>query len=60
MLEQTGLSQTLAGSDRDLWERALTWLEKLHPVVNYNEAGTEETGLDTEEQDNRENQSCFI
>ena len=42
----------LAGSDRDLWESALTSLEKLHAVANDNEAGTEETGLDTVEKDN--------
>ena len=46
LLEQTLPSQTLAGSNRDLWERALTSLEELHAVAN-NEAGTEETGLDT-------------
>ena len=42
----------LAGSDRDLWESALKSLEKLHAVANDNEAGTEETGLDTVEKDN--------
>ena len=53
LLEQTLPSQTLAGSDRDLWETALTSLEELHAVANDSEAaGTEETGLDTVEKDN--------
>ena len=42
----------MAGSDRDLWEGALASLEKLHAVANDKEAGTEETGLDTVEEDN--------
>ena len=42
----------LARLDRDLWERALPSLEELHAVANDNEAGTEETGLDTVEKDN--------
>ena len=48
-----------AGSDRDLWERALTSLEELYALANDNEAGTEETGLDIVEKDN-ENQICLI
>ena len=42
----------MAGSDRDLWERALTLLKELHAVANDNEVGTEETGLDTVEKGN--------
>ena len=41
----------LAESDRDLLETALTSMEELHAVANDNEAGTEETGLDTVEKD---------
>ena len=41
LLEQTLPLQMLTGSDRDLWERALTSLEKLHAVANDNEAATE-------------------
>ena len=52
LLEQTLPSQTLAGSDRDLWKTALTSLEELNAVANDNKAGTEETGLDTVEKDN--------
>ena len=45
LLEQILPSQTLAGLDRDLWEKALTSLEELHTVANDSEAaGTEETG----------------
>ena len=39
----------LAGSNRDIWERAITSLEELHAVANDNKAGTEETGLVTVE-----------
>ena len=60
LLEQTLPSQKLAGSDRDLWERALTSLEELHAVANNNETGTEETGLDTVEKITGESQSCLI
>ena len=42
----------LAGSNRDIWERAITSLEKLHAVANDNKAGTEETGLVTVEKNN--------
>ena len=41
----------MVGSERDLWEKALTQLEDLHAVANDNEAGTEGTGLDTGEKD---------
>ena len=41
----------MVGSERDLWEKALTQLEDLHAVANDNEAGTEGTGLDTVEKD---------
>ena len=50
----------MAGSDRDLWERALTSLEKLYAVVNDNKAGTEETDLDTVEKNNGEKLKCLI
>ena len=53
-------SQTLVGSERNLWERIVTQLEDLHAVVNDNEAGTEETGLDTVEKIEGESQSCLI
>ena len=52
---------TFAGLDRDLSERALTLLEKPYAVANDNEAGTEETGLDTVEEDKEgKSQSCLI
>ena len=60
LLEQTLPSQALAGSGRDLWDRALTSLEELHAVANDNEAGTEETGLDTVQKDNGGKSSCLI
>ena len=60
LLELTVPSQTLVGSERDLWERALTQLEGLHAVANYNKTGTEETGLDTAEKDRGGSQSCLI
>ena len=50
----------LARLDRDLWERALPSLEELHAVANDNEAGTEETGLDTVQKDNGGKSSCLI
>ena len=49
----------LARSDRDLSERALTSLEKLHAVANDNEVVTKETGLDTVEEDNRGKSKLF-
>ena len=51
----------MAGLDRDLSERALTSLEKPYAVTNDNKAGTEETGLDTVEEDKEgKSQSCLI
>ena len=47
-------------SERDLWGRALIQLEDLHVTANDNEAGTEQTGLDTVEKDKRRSQSCLI
>ena len=38
---------------------ALTSLEKLNAVANDSEAGTEETGLDTVEEDNGGNSKLF-
>ena len=34
-------------------------MEELHAVKNYNEAGTEETGLDTVEKDNARKSKLF-
>ena len=53
-------SQTLVGSERNLWERVVTQLEDLHAIANDNEAGTEEAGLDTVEKIEEESQSCLI
>ena len=60
LLEQALPSQILAGSDRDLCERALSSRGELHVVANDNEAWTEETGLDTVEKDKGEGRSCLI
>ena len=51
LLEARVPSQTLVGSERDLWERALAYQEDLHAVANDNERGAKETGLDTVEKD---------
>ena len=49
----------MGGSDRDLWERALTSLEELQALASHNEAGAGETGLATVEKDNEGKSNLF-
>ena len=49
----------MAVSERDLWERAVTYLGELYAVANDGEAGIEETGLDILEKDKRGKSKLF-